>query len=116
MESFKSKYVILTAALVLIASEFKIAFKPGENAVQKFIESGSLIPGLLPIVSNVGQLKSEIETLKGSVVDMEAGAEVLVTELAFSSDAAKAIIPKAIAVAEWAVQGIEPIKELAAVI
>lgn len=114
MESFKSKYPAFTALLVIVGGALAKAVAPAEGLLQKLSSEMALAPKVLAfaVSGQAAGLGAELALLKESVTDMEAGLEVLVTELALSSDKAKAILPHAFAVGEWAASGVAPIKGL----
>jgi hypothetical protein len=114
MESFKSKYPALTALLAIIGGSLAKLAAGGEGWLQKIESEAALAPQVLSFVTSgqAAALSSELGLVKQLVPDMEAGIELLVTDFALSSDKAKLLLPKAFAVAEWAVAGVAPIKDL----
>ena len=59
-----------------------------------------LVPQALAFFPQASLLGSELTALKANPIDLEAGAELLVTDLAFTSAKAKAIVSAAFPVAE----------------
>lgn len=114
MNAFQSKYPTFTALLALIGAGAANMAAGGKTFIQKLESEASLLPQLMTFYPQASNLSAEITTLKSSPADIVGALEVLVTDLSFSSDRAKAIIPKAFAVAEWLAQGITPIEELVA--
>lgn len=114
MDSFKSKYPAFTALLALVGGALSKLAAPSVGILQKLESEVVLAPQVLQFVASgqAGALGSELAVLKDSAPDMEVGVEVLISDFAFSSDKAKALLPKVFAVGEWAVAGVSPIKEL----
>lgn len=116
MNSFQSKYPAFTALLGLLGAAAANMAVGGKTVMQKIESEAGLLPQLMAFYPQASGLGAEIQALKTSPADMVGALEVLVTDLALSSDRAKAIVPKAFAVAEWLAQGISPVEELIAVI
>lgn len=117
MTSFKQKYPAFAALLALAAAVAQDFAAPGLSLLQKLSGLAAIIPqvvGFLPLVGSIG---SEIVAIKAAgVVDIEAAAELLVTDLAFSSDKAKAIVASAFPVAEQLAGLFAPVQSLIAAI
>jgi len=100
MDSFKSKYPAFTALLALAAALAQDVAAQGETVLQKLEGSIALVPQALAFMPMASGLGAEVAALKAAPTDIEAGVEVLITDLAFSSDKAKAIIAAAFPLAE----------------
>lgn len=112
MDSFKAKYVAFTALLLLIADIAKGMAVQGETLIQKIEGEAAALPDLMGFLPKAGSLGAELDMLKSSPDDMVVGAELLVTDLAFSSDKAKAIVAAAFPLAEKTVGMIGDVKAL----
>jgi hypothetical protein len=100
MNSFKSKYPTFVAIIAIVAAFARDLTAGTETLVEKLENSITLIPQVLAVIPSIGSLGTELAALKGNVADLEAGAELLVTDLAFSSVKAQAIIAAAFPFAE----------------
>ena len=107
MQNFSTKYPTITALILLVANVAKDAAVQGETLVQKLEASVVLVPQALALIPNVSLLGAEVSALKASPLDLEAGAELLVADLAFSSPKAQAVIAAAFPLAE-ALVGLVP--------
>lgn len=118
MDSFKLKFPAFTALLLIVGTALQKAAAPSESLIAKLGSEMVLAPQVLSFVvsGQAGALGAELSSLKGSVPDMEAAAELLIADLALSSDKAKAILPHAFAVGEWAASGVSPVMALIAAI
>lgn len=116
MDSFKSKYPAVVALFVLVAAFAKDLAVAGESVLQKVEGELALAPQILQFYPQASQLGPELTLIKESPTDIEAGIEVLVTDLAFSSEKAQAIITQSFAVGEWIVAGVAPLEGLKAAI
>lgn len=113
MEDFKSKYPTFTLLFSLIALEAQNFSKPDQNLMQKIASEITILPQFLSFIPQASKLGAEAAVLKASPADMEAGAEILVSDLAFSSDKAKEIIAAAFPVAEDLIGLISKVETLA---
>ena len=100
MNSFKSKFPAITALLLISAAFAQDFAAQGETVLQKLEGSVAIVPQVLAFVPQASQLGAEASALKASPTDIEAGVEVLVTDLAFSSTKAQAIIAAVFPLAE----------------
>ena len=100
MESFKAKYPGFVALLSIAAVFAQDMAAPGETALQKLEGTVNLIKPVVAFVPQASLLGPELEALKAAPADIEGGVELLITDLAFSSDKAKAIIAAAFPLAE----------------
>lgn len=100
MNSFKTKYPAFAALLGLVSAFALDLVTENETLVQKLENSISLVPQVLAFLPQAGNLGQEVSLLKSNVADIEAAAETLVTDLAFSSVKAKAIVAAAFPFAE----------------
>lgn len=112
MNSFKSTYPALAGLILLVADATKQLFVGGETLLQKIEGEAAVIPDLISFAPQAGNLSAEIAKLKSVPADLEAAVEMLITDLAFSSDKAKAIINAAFPVAESVVAIIPQAKVL----
>lgn len=113
---FKSKYPAMSALLALAAAVAQDFAASGLSLVQKLYGLAALVPQALTFVGMVGQIAGEVASLKASPVDIEAGAEVLVVDLALSSDKAKSIVAAAFPVAEKIAELVSPVQSLIAAV
>ncbi len=113
---FATKYPSFAALLALLAGAGKVLAVQGESLIQKLEGEAVELPSLLAFLPQAGSLGSEIVAIKGNTADIEAAAEYAVTQLAFSSEKAQAIIAAAFPVAETAVTLLGQVKTLVAAI
>lgn len=97
---FASKYPAFAALLALLPPLLTDFEATGTSFVQKLEGAVVIVPGILAFIPQASQLGAEVAALKASPSDLEAGAELLVTDLAFSSTKAQAIITAAFPLAE----------------
>lgn len=116
MNSFKTKYPSFSALIALAASIAQDFTAGGLTLIQKLTGLAGLLPQVLAFIPLAGGLASELVALKAAPADIEAGAEVLVTDLAFSSVKAKAIVSSAFPVAEGIANLVSPAQSLIAAI
>lgn len=114
MNSFKTTYPAIAALLALIGTAVQNVAVQGETFLQKAEAELTLAPAILTFYPQAALLGPELALIKESPGDIEGGIELLVTDFAFSSPKAAAIIPQAFAVGEWIVAGVGPIKALKA--
>lgn len=117
MNPFQAKYPAFYALIGLVADAAKdtVAAAQGSGSfLQKLIGYETLVPELIALVPLAGQLTAEAQAM--SVVDMEAAAEVLVSDLAFSSAKAMAVIAAALPLAEQLAALVAPSEALVAAI
>jgi hypothetical protein len=100
MNSFKTTYPVFTALLSLISAFALDLVTENETLIQKLENSITIVPQVLGFLPIAGGLAAELAKLKASPADIEAAAETLVTDIAFSSVKAKAIIAAAFPLAE----------------
>lgn len=100
MNSFAQKYPSFAALLLIISNVARDLVVPNETLLQKLENSVSLVPQVLAFVPQASALGAEVSALKSVPADIEAAAEALVVDLAFSSDKAKAIIAASFPLAE----------------
>lgn len=90
---FGQKYPASAAFVLLIANILKdaaSALQPGQSALQKIMGFENLAPALIGFLPQIGALAGEVKQY--SVGDDIAAAEMLVSDLAFSSDKAQKIV------------------------
>jgi hypothetical protein len=108
VNNFKVKYPIFSSLMVLVSGFTTGLLVQGESLVQKVEGEMVLLPQVLAFLPKAGGLKAELDALKAAgAPDIEAGAEVLVSDMAFSSAKAQGIIQAAFPVAE-SVAALEP--------
>jgi hypothetical protein len=113
---FAQKYPAFAALLALVGAVAQDAAVQGETVLQKLEASINLVPQALAFFPQVSALSSELAALKASPGDMEAAAEALVSDLAFSSAKAKAIIAAAFPLAESLVGLVPQVQALLAAV
>lgn len=116
MSDFQTSYPAFFALIGLLAGSAKIAVTTPGGVIQKLEGEVSEIPSFMAFYPLAGSLKSELGNLEKSPADIEAGVEVLVADLAFSSAKAQAIIQSAIPLARTVVTGYEQSQALINVI
>jgi hypothetical protein len=116
MGSFASKYPAIAALLAIMSSGVQSAEVPNETIVQKLEGSIGMIPQILAFIPQVSAIGSEIAALKSSPSELEAGAELLVSDLAFTSEKAKAIIAAVFPLADSLIALLPQVKALASAI
>jgi hypothetical protein len=100
MTNFQTKYPAFYALLALMAGVGTGLVAQGETLVQKLEGEAAQLPNLLAFLPQVGSIGPELTALKSSPADIVTAGEVLVTDFAFSSDKAKAIIQASFPLAE----------------
>lgn len=115
MTSFKQKYPAFAALLVIVGLLAQDFAAPGVTLVQKLTNLYNVVPAVMAFVPQIGALGAEISALKSSPTDIEAGGEVLVTDLGFSSAKGVAVIAAAFPVGEGVVALWSPIQNLISV-
>lgn len=100
MTNFASKYPALAALIGLVSNFGKDMAVQNETVIQKLEGSISLVPSILAFIPQASLLGAEVSALKASPTDLVSGAELLVTDLAFTSEKAQAIITAAFPLAE----------------
>lgn len=114
MDQFKLKYPAFTALLFLVASLCQDFAAQGQTWLQKLESTYNLFPQIISFIKVAPGIAAEAIALGGSPTDIEAGAELLVTDLAFTSDKAKAIITAAFPLCEKLTGSIGDIQNLIA--
>ena len=92
MDSFKTKYPALAALIAILASEAKIIEAPGESIAQKGANEIGELPALIAFLPQVGLLGAEIKAIEATPTDLFGAAELIVTDLSFTSEKAQSII------------------------
>lgn len=103
MTAFQTKYPAFASLLMVFATFAQDFAAQGETLAQKFEGAVNVVTPVITFLPQSGNLGAELVALKASPSDMEAAGEALVTDLAFSSTKAKAIIAAAFPFAEAAV-------------
>lgn len=116
MMNFAASYPAFAALLSLVANLVQDMEAPNETMLQKLEGSIGLVPVVLAFLPQASLLGPELVAIKASPLALEQGAELLVTDLAFSSAKAKAIIAAAFPVAEAIVGMVPGVQALAAAI
>jgi hypothetical protein len=92
MNSFQTTYPALYALINLLAGVAKGMAVQGETLVQKLEGEAMELPSLVSFLPLAGSIGAEIEAIKSSPGDIVGAAECLVTDLAFTSAKAQAVI------------------------
>lgn len=90
---FKDKFPASAAAILFLANVLKdgvAAMAPGESLLAKITGFGNLAPALVTLLPQIGGLGAEVKSFTAG--DDVAAAELLVTDLAFSSEKAQAVV------------------------
>lgn len=114
MESFAQKYPAFAALLQLVATIGQDMAVQGESLTAKLESLVNVAGPLVAFLPQASALGAEIAALKASPTDIEAAGEALVSDLAFSSAKAKAIIAAAFPVAESLAALVAPVQALVA--
>lgn len=112
MGGFKTKYPVTTLLLALVGALVDDAAAAGQSVIQKLEDSISLVPQMLALAGQAGSLSGELSALKQSPVDIEAGAEVLIEDLDFSSAKAQSVMAALFPVGEGIVALVAPMQAL----
>ncbi|MDR3608532.1 MAG: hypothetical protein P4M08_14305 [Oligoflexia bacterium] len=97
---FASKYPAFTALFALVGGAASILAVQSETLIQKVEGEAAELPGLLAFLPQAGSLGAEVTALKASPTDMEAAAEMLISDFKFSSSKAQSVIAAAFPLAE----------------
>lgn len=116
MSNFSSKYPAFAALLGLLGGSVAKMVSTSGSIVTKIEGEASLLPQLISFVPQASLLASELAVLKQNPADIEAAAELLVSDLAFSSSKAQVIVAAAFPVAESIANLVSPIESLVAAI
>lgn len=114
MSNFSSKYPAFAALLALLGGSVAKMVSASGSIIQKLEGEAALLPQLISFVPQASLLATELAQLKQNPVDIEAAAETLVSDLAFSSSKAQAIVAAAFPVAESVANLVAPIENLVA--
>lgn len=116
MSNFKTKYPAFSALMLLVAALSQDFASGSLSIIQKFTNLVNVIPQVVAFVPLAGMIATELASLKQSPADIEAGAEVLIADLAFSSSRAQSVIAAALPVAEGVAGLVAPFENLFVVI
>lgn len=116
MSAFTDKYPAFTAMLAIVAEGAQDLAAQNITFVAKLESMANLVSPIIDFIPQASGLGAELTALKASPADIEAAAEQLVTDLAFTSAKAKAIIAAAFPLAESAVGMIPQVEALVAAI
>jgi hypothetical protein len=118
MTEVKSKYPAIAALLSLFGTFAEDVSSSG-SLLQKLANLSNLIPGAVTLEGLASDLGPEFSAIKAlplaeSISVFEGCAELLVTDLAFSSSQAQAAQKAAFALGEWLVAGVPAIEAIIA--
>lgn len=112
MNSFKSNYPVFSALILLVADFAKNLAVQGESMLAKVEGEVTIVPSILSFIPQASGLGAEVDKLKASPTDCIGGVELLVTDLAFSSERAQAVMSAAFPLADSLVVLVPQVKAL----